>query len=349
VCSSLAPAIVPPNAKDLHEWKEKKMRVFVTGGTGFVGKPTVRRLVEDRHEVRCLVRGTSHTKELEELGCELAYGDVTDKASVLEGMRDCEWVVHLANVNSFWEPDRSVYRKVNVEGTRNVMEAALEANVSKVVHVSTVVVWGNTADAPFTEESPVGTKRFTEYAQSKYEGDEVVWELRRQRALPVVVLYPGPVLGAGDPKVTGQYVRDLIERRVPGRLFEDTAWTFVHVNDVAEAIVKALDKEGNEGEKCLIGKHTLTMGEFTRMVCEISGVPLPRRRLPGPVAMVGATLATKVADLTGRPPFSGMSTDSMRNIKEGGVFDGSKAERELGLAYTPIREAVEEEVASHRG
>ena len=85
------------------------------------------------------------------------------------------------------------------------------------------------------------------------------------------------------------------------------------------------------------------------MVCEISGVPLPRRRLPGPVAMAGATLATKVADLTGRPPFSGMSTDSMRNIREGGVFDGSKAERELGLSYTPMREAVEEEVASHRG
>lgn len=124
--------------------------------------------------------------------------------------------------------------------------------------------------------------------------------------------------------------------------------TFVDVKDVAEATARALGKEGNEGEKYLIGKHTLTMGEFTGIVCEISGAPLPRMRLPGPVAMAGAMLATKVADLTGRPPFSGMSTDQMRNIKEGGVFDGSKAERELGLAYTPIRAAIEEEVASHR-
>ena len=99
------------------------MRVFVTGGTGFVGKPTIRRLVEGGHEVRCLVRRTSRTCELEELGCELAYGDVTDKASVLEGMRGCEWVVNLANVYSFWEPDKGTYRRVNVEGTRNVMEA----------------------------------------------------------------------------------------------------------------------------------------------------------------------------------------------------------------------------------
>jgi dihydroflavonol-4-reductase len=323
------------------------LRVFVTGGPGFVGKPAVMRLIEGGHEVRCLVRRSSNARKLEDLGCGLAYGDVTDKASVLEGMRGCEWVVNLANVYSFWEPDRSVYRRVNVEGTRNVMEASLEAGVSKVVHVSTLVVWGKPRQIPFDEETPVGPERFTAYAQSKYEGDLVVWELYRKRNLPMVMVYPGVVLGAGDPKATGQYVKDLIERRVPGRLFEDTAWTFVHVDDVAEGIVRALEKEGNEGEKYLIGKHTHTMGELTQMVCEISGAPLPRRKLPGPVAMAGATLATKVADLTGKPPFSGMSTDSLRNTKEGAVFDGSKSERELGLTYTPIRIAIEEEVASH--
>lgn len=324
------------------------MRVFVTGGSGFVGKPTVGRLVEGGHQVRCLVRRTSPTSELEELGCGLAYGDVTDKGSIFEGMRDCEWVVHLANVYTFWEPDKGTYRRVNVEGTRNVMEAALEAGVSKVTHVSTLVVWGNTPDSPFDEKSPMGTERFTEYAQSKHEGDEVVWELYRQKGLPVVVLYPGAVLGAEDPKATGQYVKDLIERRVPARIFEDSAFTFVHIGDVAEAIVRALKKEGNLGEKYLIGKHALTMGEFTRMVGEISGVPLPKRRLPGPVIMAGAALMTKAADLSGRPPLSGMSTDQMRNIREGAVFDGSKSERELGLTYTPISEAIEGEVASHR-
>jgi len=325
------------------------VRVFVTGGTGFVGKPTVRRLVESGHEVRCLVRRSSRTGELEELGCELAYGDVTDKASVLDGMRGCEWVVNLANVYSYWEPDKSTYRKVNVLGTRNVMEAALEAGVSKVAHVSTLLVWGkSSAQGPFDEETPVELTRFTEYAESKYEGDRVVWNLREERGLPVVVIYPGGVLGAGDPKASGQYIRELIERRVPGTMFEDSAFTWVHVNDVAEAIVRALEKEGNEGEKYLIGKHTLTWGEFTHMVCEISGVAPPKWRLPGPAVMAGAALATKVADLTGRPPLLEMSRDAVRNAREGAVFDGSKAERELGLTYTPIKEAIEEEVASHR-
>jgi dihydroflavonol-4-reductase len=325
------------------------VRVFVTGGTGFVGKPTVGRLIEDGHEVRCLVRRASRTGELERLGCETVYGDVTDKASVLEGMAGCEWVVNLANLYSFWEPDKGLYRRVNVEGTRNVMEAALEASVSKVVHVSSFVVWGKPSRRPFDEETPFGPERFTEYARSKYEGDEVVWELHRPRGLPVVVLYPGIVLGAGDPKASGRYIRDLIEGRIPGKVFEDSAFTYVHVNDVAESIARTLEKEGNVGEKYLIGNQTFTQGEYTRMVCEISGTPPPNRSIPAAAVMAMATVLTKVADLSGRPPLLGMSTDQMRNLRGGGAFEGGKSVRELGLSYTPIGVAIEEEVASHKG
>ena len=324
------------------------MRVFVTGGTGFVGKPTVGRLIEDGHEVRCQVRRASRTGELERLGCETVYGDVTAKASVLEGMRGCELVVNLANLYSFWEPDKGLYRKVNVEGTRNVMEAALEASVSKVVHVSSFVVWGKPSRRPFDEETPFGSERFSEYAQSKYEGDEAVWELHRRRGLPVVFLYPGIVLGAGDPKASGRYIKDLIEGRIPGKVFEDSAFTYVHVNDVAEAIALALQKEGNVGEKYLIGNQTFTQGEYTRIVCETSATPPPNRSIPGAAVMAMATVLTKVADLSGRQPLWGMSTDQMRNLRGGGAFDGGKAERELGLSYTPIGVAIEEEVASHK-
>jgi dihydroflavonol-4-reductase len=325
------------------------VRVFVTGGTGFVGKPTVRRLIEGGHEVRCLVRNVSRAGELERLGCETAYGDVTAKASVLEGMWGCEWVVNLANLYSFWEPDKVIYRRVNVEGTRNVMQAALQASISKVVHVSSFVVWGKPSQRPFDEETPFGAERFTEYARSKYDGDEVVWELYQREGLPVVVLYPGIVLGAGDPKASGRYIRDLTEGRIPGRVFEDSAFTYVHVNDVAEAIGRALEKEGNVGEKYLIGNQTLSQGEYTRMICETSGTRPPTRSIPGPAVMAIASVLTKVADVSGRPPMWEMSTDTMRNLREGGAFDGGKAERELGLTYTPIGVAIEEEVASHNG
>jgi dihydroflavonol-4-reductase len=194
----------------------------------------------------------------------------------------------------------------------------------------------------------MGPRRFTEYAQSKYEGDLLDWELFRERGLPVVVLYPGGVLGAGNPKANGRYISDVVEGRMPGMVFEDSTLTWVHVEDVTEAIVGALEKEGNEGEKYLVGGQALSMQELTRTVCDISGVPLPKVRIPDRVVMAGAALLTKVADLSGRPPLLGMSTDTMRNLKEGAPFDGSKAERDLGVTYTPLREALGEEVASHR-
>ncbi|MGB5551569.1 MAG: NAD-dependent epimerase/dehydratase family protein, partial [Thermoanaerobaculia bacterium] len=180
------------------------MKVFATGGTGFIGSHLIDRLARDGHELRCLVRKTSDVRRLEQVGATLITGDVTDKASMLEGMKGCDWVVHLANIYDFWVPNRQIYTDVNVHGTRNVMECALEAGVSKVVHVSSSVIYGKPADCPFTEESPVGPVRFSEYAQSKYDGDLIAWELYERKALPLIVIYPGAVLGPRDDKATGR-------------------------------------------------------------------------------------------------------------------------------------------------
>jgi dihydroflavonol-4-reductase len=325
------------------------MRVFVTGASGFIGTYTIRRLAQTEHQLCCLVRKTSRIQELEKHGVTIVTGDVTDKASLCEGMKGCDWVVNLANVYSFWVADKTLYRRVNVEGTRNVMECALDAAVSKVVHVSTALVFGKPADIPFTEESSVGTVLFSDYAQSKYEGDLVAWELYEKRGLPLVMIYPGLVVGAGDPKSSGQYIDDFIHRRVPVRVIEGSILTFVHVADVAEAIVRALEKENNLGEKYLLGTYQLPFGEYSKLISEISGVPLPKRRFPHALIMPAAWLRTRIANVTKHPPTRGMSTDQMRSMKEGVRFDGSKAERELGITYTPIRVAIEEAIASYRG
>lgn len=231
--------------------------------------------------------------------------------------------------------------------TRNVVECALETGVSKVVHVSTAVVYGRPVDCPFTNESSVGPVRFSEYARTKYAGDLIAWELYEKKGLPVVMIYPGAVLGPGDPKATGQFIRDLMNRRLPGKVFQDSILTFVHVEDVADAIVRAAEKENNVGEKYLVGKHQLSMREVTEMISDISGVPLPKISLPDSLVMVNATLLTWLASLTKKPPMWGMSMDQMRTIKEGFRFDGSKAERELGITYTPISDALEEAIASY--
>lgn len=327
---------------------EGKMKIFITGATGFIGSHLVKRLATTEHELFCLVRTTSHVGELEEQGVTLIRGDVTDKDSLLKGMTGCEWVINLANLYSFWEPDKQVFSDVNVAGTRNVMECALEAGVTKVVHISTGGIYGKPADCPFTEESPVGPVRFSEYFRTKYEGDLIAWELYEKKGLPLVMIYPTAVLGPGDPKATGRYIQDLIHRRLPARVFDDTLFTFVHVRDVAEAIVRAAERENNIGEKYLVGKHQLSWREINQMVSEISGVPLPKIHLPDFLAMVNARLLTLVANLIKKPPMWGMAIDQIRTMKQGFRVDGSKAEKELGITYTPIRVALEEAIASYR-
>ena len=324
------------------------MKVFVTGGTGFIGTCVVERLARNNHEIFCLVRATSNIGTLKNQGVNLIPGDVTDKTSVLAGMRGCDWVFHLANVYSFWEPDKRIYRRVNVEGTRIVLEAALEAVVAKVVHVSSVVTYGKPADCPFTEESVPGPIRFSEYARTKYEGDLVAWELHEKKGLPLVAIYPGAVLGPGDPKTTGQYIKDLMRRHLPATVFPDKVLTAVHVRDVAEAICRAAEKQDNLGERYLVGRYPVSFRELNQMVSDISGVPLPKMTLPGPLAQLNAALLTGIANVIKRPPLWGMSRDQIRTMKAGFQFDGSKAERELGITYTPIRVAIEEAIASYR-
>ncbi len=321
------------------------MKAFVTGATGFIGSQTAKHLARAGHDLRCLVRRTSDVNQLKELGAALTVGDITDKASLLEGMKGCDCVFNIAAAYFFWLPRKQTYADVNIKGTRNVMECALELGIPKVVHVSTVVVYGKPPDRPFAEESAVGPARFSEYAQTKYEGDLIAWQLYKDRGLPLVVIYPGAVLGSGDPKTTGQYIQDLIHGRMPATVFDDTVFPWVHVRDVAEAIVRAAEKDANIGEKYLVVGDNLTFGQINEMISEISGATLPKLRMPDSLAVANAVLLTFLADIVKKPPLWGMAIDQIRTMKEGAEVDGTKAERELGITYTPIRVALEEEVA----
>lgn len=323
------------------------MKIFVTGGTGFIGGITVARLIASGHECVCLIRDPRKKDVLKDLSCQTADGDITDKPSLVEGMRGRDAVINLANVFSLWEPDNSLYTKINIDGTRNVMEAAFESKVQKVVHVSSIVTWGNTHEIPFNEKSPIG-EHASEYARTKYEGDRVAWELFENKALPLVMIYPCAVLGPNDPKPMGDYIKLLINKKMPIRGLQSTVLTFVHVNDVAEAIVRALEKEGNIGEGYIVGKEQCSMRQINEWIHEISGVSLPFFSVPDFVVKLNAFFLTALADLTKRPPLWGLSSDSVRNALSNLKADGSKAERELGISYTPVRTAIKECIASFR-
>lgn len=306
------------------------MRILITGATGFIGGNLMRRLAGSTPELRCLVRDAESraARALACRGAEIVAGDVTDPETVRRAVAGCDAAIHLANIYSFWERDPRVYDAVNVAGTAHVMEAALAAAVSKVVHLSTV-------------EALESAPRDNRYARSKYAGEQRAWAAAR-RGLPLVVLYPGAVLGRGDRKPTGRYIRDLARRRLPFALCTDTVLTFVHVRDVVEAIVQALERPEAVGKRYIVGVHQVAIGELNRMVSEIAGVPLPAWRLPDGLVLPVAAALSAVARVSGRPPAWGLSLDLARLLRRGFRYDGSAAARELGFSYSPIRDAVAE-------
>lgn len=320
------------------------MNIFITGATGFIGRHTIDLLLKTDHHLNALVRKTSDTSSIRRANIKLIEGDLSDRQSLIRGMKDCDAVIDIAGLYSFWERDKSVYSKVNIEGTRNVMEIALESGIKKVVHVSTVGVFGKPDDLPFNEKSEAGRIRYSEYFRTKYEGDQIAWDLYKHKGLPLVVIYPVCVVGAGDTKASGRYIKNLIEHKLPGTVFHKRIFTFVSVKDAARAIVNALEKENNIGEKYLIGNYRYTWKEINSLISEISGAALPRIEFPEWMTMMNAYLLTGLANLIKRPPLWDMAVDQMKVMKAGFSVDGNKAERELGIKYIPISEAIREAV-----
>ncbi len=321
------------------------MKVFITGGTGFIGGHVARRLTETGHELHCLVRSSSDTRRLQALGAHLVPGTVNDLAALQDGMQDCDVLIHMAGVYSFWEPDMSVLPRVNVEGTRTVMRAAAAAGVRRVIDVSTVAVYGVPDEKPFNEETPHAPGLTTLYARTKRQAEEIVRQTAGEQDMELVVLQPGAVIGAGDTRATGQYLIELLRGRLPLMSFSESQMNFIHVEDVCDAVERCLAADDVVGQTYLLGGTQMTMWAYLGMISEIGGVRMPYVKLPVIVPTVLGWLLTPLAYLIKRPPIWGLSNDQVKMLRDGFVFDGSKAERELGIRYRPVRDAVADAVA----
>jgi dihydroflavonol-4-reductase len=322
------------------------MKIFITGGNGFIGKHTTELLAKSNHQLKLLIRKTSLSSFPNNQNITIVQGDLTNRSSLLEGMKECDSVINIAGHYTFWEPDKTIYSKVNIDGTQNIMECAIESNIKKIVHISTAGVFGKPKDEPFNENSSFGPVQYGEYFRTKYEGELIAWGLYNTKKLPLVVIYPVCVVGAGDTKASGRYLNDFINKKLPAAVFKNEIFSFVYVKDVAQAIVKALEKENNIGEKYLIGNYRYTWGEINKMITEISGVSSPKMSLPNSLTMMNAYLLTGLANLIKKPPLWGMAIDQMKVMNVGFNVDGSKAEKELGIKYTPIRVALKEAIDS---
>jgi len=322
--------------------------VCLTGATGFVGRHVAQRLAQSGHRVRCLVREQSDTQFLEDLGGQFEFvtGDVLEPRTLDPFCEGANWLIHCAGYRDFWHPSREFYFDLNCRGAENVMRAALDAKVEKVVHVSTPLAFGTPSEMPFDEESPAGPQH-SDYARSKYLGDCAAWRLFEEKGLPLAIVYLAAVIGAGDPRPTME-VRRFAEGRIPALVGADTTFIYVHVRDAALAIVRAAENPNSVGQRYLVGGERATTREYFRIISDLTGVPLPRFEVPDAVILPLSRLLTAIARWTGRRP--PVPEDIIRTTLAGSLlFDGSKAERELGIRYTPLRTALAEAVAEIRG
>jgi len=324
------------------------MNCFVTGASGFVGANLVHELETRGHNVKALLRDESDTRGLDGSQYEYVQGDLSDRRVLVESMRGCDWCFHVAASYHLWLRDYSPMYATNVEGTRNVLQAAAEAGCSRIVYTSTVgclavprqddgvVVAANEgANASFHEMT-------NHYKRSKWQAEEVAFDLAR-RGLPVIIVNPTAPIGPRDvrPTPTGRVIVDYLNRSLPG--YVETGLNWVHVRDVAIGHILAAER-GRFGQRYILGNAdgNWTLRQAFSVLEEITGVPAPKLRVPYPAAYLAACFDEAVAKITRKPPRAPLA--GVRMAKHKMFFDPSKAIHELGLPQTPPEQALNDAV-----
>lgn len=324
------------------------MTTLVTGATGFVGSAVARRLLARGHRVRVLARPESDRRNLEGLDAEIALGDLSNRASLQAALDGCTALFHVAADYRLWAPDPRPLYAANVDGTRELMRAALAARVDRIVYTSSVATLGLNADgSPADEDTPVGlADMIGPYKRSKFLAEEVVRGLCAEHGLPAVIVNPSTPVGPRDvkPTPTGRMVRDAAAGRMPA--YVDTGLNLVHVDDVAEGHVLAFER-GEPGRRYLLGGHNLTLREILATIAKLCGGRPPRLRLPHALILPIAYVAEGLARLfrTGEPP---VTIDRARMARKRMFFTSTRAERELGYRFRPAEEALAEAIAWFR-
>lgn len=317
---------------------------LVTGASGFVGSALARKLVAAGHRVKVLLRPTSDHRNVEELPVEIAEGDLTDPDSLERALAGCDSLFHAAADYRLWTRNPEALYQSNVNGTLNIMQAALKSGVKRIVYTSSVATLGLNADGtPADENTPVTfADMIGHYKRSKFLAEAEVKKLVREQGLPAVIVNPSTPVGPRDikPTPTGRMVLDAACGRTPA--YVDTGLNLVHVDDVAEGHWLAYER-GKIGERYILGARNMTLREILTMVANITGNKPPRLRLPHNLVLPIAYLSEAWAWLTnGSEPRA--TVDGVRLSKKYMYFSIEKARRELSYRPQAVEKALKDAV-----
>jgi nucleoside-diphosphate-sugar epimerase len=316
------------------------VKVFVTGGTGFIGGEVVRQLRGRGDDVVCLVRTPEKAAKLSELGCEVVSGDLGDEAALRQGMEGCDGLVHAAAMYEVGIPAKQhpAMYAANVTGTEHVLRAAQEAKVAKIVYVSTVGIFGNTHGKVVDEAYEHPGKDFTSYyEETKLEAHRIAKRMMAEEGLPCVIVQPGGVYGPGDTSQVADLLEEFFAGKLPLLPFPELGICLSHVEDIAAGILLALDK-GEVGETYVISGPVTTMREAVETVARLSGRKAPKHALPTGVMKALTPIGPLVGKLMGQPP----NLRELISSADGVTFWASheKASRELGYSPRGLEEGL---------
>jgi nucleoside-diphosphate-sugar epimerase len=304
------------------------MKVLVTGATGFTGKALVRRMLDSGHEVVALDNKEGHrTEEIRKWGAELVIGSVTDPQAVRRCMQGVEIVHHVAAAFREMNVPRSYYREVNTEGTRLVLQAALDAGVRKFVYCSTCGVHGHVVNPPADENAPITPADY--YQQTKYDAEPIVLDYVR-RGLKATIFRPAAIYGPGDPGRFYMIYRQVARGWFP--MFGDgrTLYHPLYIDNFLDAFELVMSEDAGNGQTYLIAdEHYLSIEELVRGVARAMGAPLRIVHLPvSPIVATGHVVEKLCAPFGIAPPIHPRRVDWYRQTR---AFDIGKARRELGF------------------
>ena len=315
------------------------MKCFVTGATGFLGSHVARQLLARGAELRLLVRPTSRLENISDLAAERVIGDLRDPESLRKGMSGCEFVFHVAADYRLWAANRQELYQSNVEGTRNILQAARDSGVRRVVYTSSVATMGfGNNGRPTDEQSPVALDDMIgDYKRSKFLAEQLVIEAGRG-GQNVVMVNPSTPVGERDIKPTpsGQIIVDFLRRKFPA--YVDTGLNLVDVVDCAEGHLLAMEK-AQPGERYILGGENLTLKQILDRLGAITGLPSPKIRLPYAVALATGVVDTVVVGkLLRREPR--VTLDAVRMGRKKMFVTSAKAERDLAWNPRPVDDAL---------
>jgi dihydroflavonol-4-reductase len=315
------------------------VKTFVTGATGFLGAHVARVLAGHGADLRLLVREKSNTSNIDGLNAERAIGDLREPATLERAISGCETVFHVAADYRLWVRDPDQMFRSNVEGTRNLLEAARKAHVRRVVYTSSVATMGFTGNGhPADETSPVSlADMIGPYKQSKFMAEQVALEAGRS-GQDVVVVNPSTPVGEMDIKPTpsGRIVVDFLKQKFPA--YVDTGLNLVDATECAGGHVLALER-GRSGERYILAGENLTLKQLLDRLAAITGLPSPEVKVPHFVAL-GAAVVDEVVTgrILGREPRA--TIDAVRMGRKKMFVSSAKAERELGWKIVPVDAAL---------